>query len=171
MTGNQITLVDRNGAVIGSADKIEAHRHRGQLHLAFSILVFNRDHELLLQKRAATKYHFAGLWSNTCCGHPQPGEAIEDAAERRLNEEFGFATVLTEIDSLIYQAHDDVSGLTEKEFLHVFSGHFDGTPAADPDEIDEWCWKPMAQIHHELQSKASSFTPWFRLLMQRLADT
>ena len=84
----QVILVDQNDSVIGTMEKMEAHQ-KGLLHRAFSVLLFNNDGKMLLQKRASHKYHSAGLWTNTCCSHPQPDERIEEAASRRLREEMG----------------------------------------------------------------------------------
>lgn len=90
----RVILVDRMGREIGTEEKLKAHRE-GKLHRAFSIFIFNTVGELLLQKRSKTKYHSGGLWTNTCCGHPRPGESHYDAARRRLNEEMGFDCDLT----------------------------------------------------------------------------
>jgi isopentenyl-diphosphate delta-isomerase type 1 len=113
-----VTLVDTSDNEIGSSGKLPAHRD-GKLHRAFSILVSNSEGELLLQRRAGGKYHFASLWSNTCCGHPRPGEDTREAAERRLWEEFGFNVALKKLDAFQYRAEDTNSGLIEHEFLHV----------------------------------------------------
>ena len=99
-----VTLVDAENNVVGSCGKLAAHRD-GQLHRAFSILITNPHDELLLQRRAAQKYHFASRWSNTCCGHPRPGESTPGAAQRRLAEEFGFSAPLTQVAELSYRAH------------------------------------------------------------------
>ena len=96
-----VVLVDDQNNAIGSYGKIDAHRD-GKLHRAFSILITNPAGELLLQKRAACKYHFAQRWSNTCCGHPRPGEQVLDAARRRLGEELGFSVPLEEVTDLQY---------------------------------------------------------------------
>src|ERR1700733_6898427 len=103
MDTEEVTLVDENDSVVGSEHKLRAHID-GKLHRAFSIFVFNSKHELLLQKRASTKYHSAGLWSNTCCGHPRPGESIQPAAHRRLREEMGFGCDLQEVFKFLYKA-------------------------------------------------------------------
>jgi len=121
-----VVLVDENDNEIGVEEKINAHR-KGLLHRAFSIFVFNSKNELLLQKRAADKYHSGGLWSNTCCSHPRPGENLKDAAHRRLQEEMGFDCSLREVFSFLYKKSFD-NGLTEHELDHVFFGKFDGIP-------------------------------------------
>jgi len=99
----QVILVDKKDREIGIEEKLKAHQNGGKLHRCFSILVFNSKGELLLQQRASTKYHCGGLWTNTCCSHPSPGESTEKAAHRRLTEEMGFDTELKEIFSFIYK--------------------------------------------------------------------
>src|SRR5262245_255370 len=106
-----VILVNEKDEATGIAEKMEAHQ-KGLLHRAFSIFVFNSKGEMLLQQRAAGKYHSGGLWTNACCSHPRPGEKTEEAAERRLKEELGFQTPLTEIFDFIYQA-EFVNGLAE----------------------------------------------------------
>ncbi len=163
----QVILVDERDQAIGIGGKLEAHR-LGQLHRAFSILIFNRRGELLLQRRAAVKYHFGCLWSNTCCGHPRPGEPTEDAARRRLDEEFGLQVGLRERMRLIYRAEDPASGLIEHEYLHVFQGLCADPPRPDPAEIGAWRMLAPTQIQRALRLHPEWFTPWFRLLADRL---
>ncbi len=163
-----ITLTDQHGNKIGSAEKIAAHHNGGQLHLAFSIFIFNKKNELLLQKRAACKYHFANLWSNTCCGHPIPGEEIIAAAQRRLVEEFGFSTKLQQRFTLMYEAYDEKTELTEKEFLHILIGNSNKQPSPDPTEIGDWRLATLNNIKAELDTTPENYTPWFRLIIKRL---
>lgn len=163
-----VTLVDEHDRALGSMEKLEAHRQPGRMHRAFSVFVFNRCGELLLQRRAAAKYHFGGLWSNTCCGHPRPDEVVEAAASRRLQEEFGFRTRLHRVSEFRYVAHDSTSGLTEREYDHVLCGSFDGSPRPDPSEIDEWKWSPLRTVHSELKRDPGLFTPWFPIALAAL---
>jgi isopentenyl-diphosphate Delta-isomerase len=121
---DEVVLVNDDDEVIGVAEKLAAHLS-GDLHRAFSIFVFNSAAQLLLQKRAASKYHSKGLWSNTCCGHPRPGESIEEASRRRLYEEMGFECEVRQVFALTYFAELD-GGLFEHEYDHVFVGQFDG---------------------------------------------
>jgi len=165
-----VILVDENDRQIGTAEKLAAHQNGGQLHRAFSIFVYNAAGELLLQQRARVKYHFGGLWSNTCCGHPRPGETVTDAAERRLAEEFGFNRPLSVQRTLIYDAHDSASGLTEREFLHILTGRFDGLPRPNPEEIDAFGWKSPTAVAEELRNTSQRFTPWFPLAFLELHD-
>jgi isopentenyl-diphosphate delta-isomerase len=167
----RVILVDAEDRPIGEGDKLEVHREGGQLHRAFSILIFNARGELLLQRRAEGKYHFAGRWSNSCCGHPRPGEATYRAALRRLGEELGFQAPLTEDLQLVYRALDPISGLTEHEYLHVFRGRFVGEPRPDPDEVGAWRWMSIQGLRRALAQRPGLFTPWFALLMGRVLST
>ena len=111
----EVVLVDEHARETGSTGKLAAHEAGGRLHRAFSVFVFDSGGRLLLQRRAEGKYHFGGLWTNTCCGHPRPGEPVEDAAARRLREEMGISPALTRITGFVYEAFDPESGLTERE--------------------------------------------------------
>lgn len=163
----RVILVDRDDRPIGVGDKLDVHR-TGELHRAFSILIFNTRGDLLLQRRAAGKYHFAGRWSNSCCGHPRPGEPTARAAQRRLGEELGFQAPLVEQMQLIYQASDPVSGLTEHEYLHVFRGQSLTDPRPHPDEVGAWRWISLATLRRSLARRPGLFTPWFALLSERM---
>ena len=158
-----VTLVDAGDNAIGFCGKIAAHQ-AGQLHRAFSILITNPAGELLLQRRAACKYHFAGRWSNTCCGHPRPGEQTMAAARRRLWEEFGFSVRLEKIGKLQYRTVDPASGLIENEHLHVFQGHYANEPCPNPDEVGEYRWMLPSTVLRSLARYPDTFTPWFALL-------
>jgi isopentenyl-diphosphate delta-isomerase len=159
-----VILVDGENNVIGSCGKLAAHRE-GKLHRAFSILITNRDGELLLQRRAACKYHFANRWSNACCGHPRPGESTPAAARRRLTEELGFTVPLTQVTAFSYFAGDPDSGLVEHEYLHVFHGRYTGEPCPNPDEVGAWHWMAPDRIRRGQIARPDWFTPWFGLLI------
>lgn len=168
----QLVLVDQEGREIGTSEKLAAHRGAGALHRAFSILIFNARGELLLQRRAACKYHFAGLWSNTCCGHPRPGEALLAAGERRLSEEFGLQVPLGECGRLVYRAEDVSSGLIEHEFLHVLFGFCSTeSPHLDPDplEIGDWAWRPLAELQTDLENSPVRYSPWLPQVLAQWA--
>lgn len=162
-----VILVDARNNAIGSYGKIDAHRD-GKLHRAFSILIANPDGELLLQQRAACKYHFAQRWSNTCCGHPRPGEQTLAAARRRLDEEFGFSVPLEEVTDLQYRVRDPDSNLIEHEHLHVFIGRYDGEPLPNPEEISDYRWMLPTRVQRSLALCPEVFTPWFVLLATML---
>jgi isopentenyl-diphosphate delta-isomerase len=159
-TRDAVILVDEHGQAIGQTDKMEAHR-TGTLHRAFSVFVFNTRGELLLQQRAHDKYHSAGLWTNTCCSHPRPGEATEAAAHRRLQEEMGFDCPLTEVFSLIYKTA--LADLYEHEYDHIFVGRYDGDPVPNPGEVAAWRWAPVATIAQDLTEHPERYTHWFHL--------
>jgi isopentenyl-diphosphate delta-isomerase len=161
-----VTLVDTEDNAIGSCDKITAHRE-GNLHRAFSILIASCDGELLLQQRAAHKYHFANRWSNACCGHPRPGESTPDAAHRRLVEELGFSVPLTQVTAFSYCAKDEISGLVEHEYLHIFQGLYAGELTPNPDEVGAYRWMQPDRVRRGIASRPDLFTPWFVLMTAR----
>jgi isopentenyl-diphosphate delta-isomerase len=163
-----LILVDENDSPIGFEEKLKAHSNGGRLHRAFSILVFNSKKEALLQLRSKEKHHFQNLWTNPCCSHPRKGEKLEDAAHRKLKQEFGFDTPLKEIFSFTYKALDKPSGLTEHEFDHVFIGKFNGIPKPNPDEIDDWKWVSVEELKRDLRENPDSYTPWSRIAFDKL---
>ncbi len=162
----QVILVDEYNKVLGSLEKMEAHQ-KALLHRAFSVFVYNSQEEWLLQRRASTKYHSAGLWTNTCCSHPKPGEETHTAATRRLKEEMGFETPLEEIFQFTYKAGFD-NGLTEHEFDHVFVGQYEGKISPDPIEVMEHEYWPMEKIRQHLESNPEAFTVWFRIAFPKI---
>ena len=166
----EVILVDEAGREIGSAEKLEAHRNGGRLHLAFSIVLFNRNGETLLQRRSKRKYHFGGLWTNACCGHPRPGEVLAEAARRRLREELGVDTDLCEVISFLYRATHPRSGLSEHEVDHVFAGQLDAEPRPDPEEIDDLRWIERAELERDVAVHPERYTPWFAQLVARLPE-
>lgn len=159
---DRVILVDESDAATGVATKVAAHRGKGLLHRAFSIFVFDRRGRLLIQKRSASKYHFAGVWANTCCSHPRPGEEVADAARRRLAEEMGFSCPLRPRFAFIYKAVSP-NGLVEHEYDHVLTGVFNGRPDPDPAEVGEWKWVSPSRLLAGMRRKPSDFAPWFRL--------
>jgi len=161
-----VVLVNEQDEPIGTMEKMEAH-HEPHLHRAFSIFLFNNKNEMLLQRRALTKYHSGGLWTNACCSHPYPGEPVADAANRRLDEELGISTPLQKAFHFTYQAEFE-NGLYEHEFDHVFIGHFSGTPTPDPEEVADYCYKTIAEIKHDLETIPADYTPWFIIALPYL---
>jgi len=156
---NKIILVDKEDNEIGTEFKLKAHKE-GKLHRAFSIFVFNSEGELLLQRRALKKYHSGGLWTNSCCSHPKPGEEILFSVHRRLKEELGFDCDLKEIFSFIYKAKLD-RGLTENEFDHVFIGKFDGNPEINKKEAEEIKWASYDFLEKDIRENPEKYTYWF----------
>lgn len=161
MMSNEVILVNEADEAIGTMEKMEAHR-RGVLHRAFSVFVFDRQGNMLLQQRSAEKYHGALLWSNTCCSHPYPGEEVEAAAARRLGEEMGFATPLEKIFTFTYRA-DVENNLVEHEFDHVFTGVYEGVIELNPSEVAAYLYLPMEVISRRLEEEPAAFTSWFRI--------
>ena len=158
-----VILVDRYDNPVGSAPKLETHE-RGLLHRAVSVLLFNGRNELLIQRRAAGKYHSGGLWANTCCGHPSPGESCMSAAARRLREELGLAAALNPLRTFIYRARLD-RGMQEYELDHVFVGRSDRMPEPDPDEVSDFRYLPMPQIREEMLLHPGRYAVWFRIMV------
>jgi isopentenyl-diphosphate Delta-isomerase len=158
---NDVILVNDRDEPVGTMEKIEAHR-RALLHRAFSVFIFNRKGEMLLQQRALNKYHSAGLWTNACCSHPKPAEETKNAAERRLQEELGFTVELKKIFDFIYKSGFD-NGLTEHEFDHVYAGTYDAVIVPNRDEVNDYCFKSMDEIKASLQSHPLKYTAWFHI--------
>jgi isopentenyl-diphosphate delta-isomerase len=164
-SADQVILVDAKDRPVGTLPKLEAHR-RGVRHRAISVIVRDRHGRLLLQRRAASKYHSGGLWTNTCCSHPRPGEDTADAARRRLVEEMGITCPLTLLFSTHYRAPVS-NDLIEDEIVHVFGGRFDGAPDPDPQEVAEWCWKAPDEVAREIAARPEIYTVWFRTYCDR----
>lgn len=161
----QVILVDADDREVGVGEKMATHR-AGALHRAFSVIIFNRAGEMLLQQRAVTKYHSGGLWSNTCCGHPRPGEATAAAARRRLGEELGLDCPLEEAFAFRYRT-PLADGLSENEYDHVLIGHCDGlTPQPAPEEVGAWRWMSMAALRADIAARPEQYTYWFKVLLE-----
>jgi isopentenyl-diphosphate delta-isomerase len=144
---HDIVLVDARGQAVGSGEKLDVH-HRGALHRAFSIFLFNARGEQLLQRRAHGKYHSGGLWTNACCGHPRPGEATTAAAARRLGEELGIEAPLGEAFAFTYRAELDRA----------------------PAEVEAWRWLGADALRGELAAQPERFTAWFRICAERVLE-
>ena len=163
-----LILVNEADEPVGAMEKMEVHQ-KALLHRAFSIFIFNSKNELLLQQRALDKYHSAGLWSNTCCSHPTPGEDICAAAEKRLMEEMGIEVPLQHAFHFIYKAEFE-NQLTEHEFDHVFVGRYDGEVAPNLQEVCNFASQPVDYILKEMQTHPEKFTVWFKIILPRLAN-
>ncbi|WP_326808273.1 isopentenyl-diphosphate Delta-isomerase [Streptomyces sp. NBC_01775] len=155
-----LELVDEEGTTIGTAEKVSAHLPPGRLHRAFSVFLFDSDGRMLLQRRAPGKYHSPGVWSNTCCGHPYPGESPFMAAARRTGEELGVApSLLQEAGSVRYNHPDPASGLVEQEYNHLFVGQVSQVPRPDAGEVGEVAFVTADGLA-ELRENAA-FSAWF----------
>lgn len=166
MTTQEVILVDQLDNETGTMEKMEAHRS-AQLHRAFSVFIFNSNGKMLLQQRAPGKYHSAGLWTNTCCSHPLPGERIEEAATRRMQEEMGFSTGLSKAFDFIYMASFE-NGLTEYEFDHVFIGEYNGEVLPNKEEVASYCYKSFEEIKQDLHQVPGNYTEWFKIALPKL---
>ena len=167
-TSHHLILVDENDRPLGLCEKMEAHR-KGLLHRAFSIFIFNRQGQMLLQQRALGKYHSGGCWTNACCSHPFPTEENREAALRRLQEEMGFTTPLTKVFDFCYRA-DVENGLTEHEFDHVFVGIYEGPVSINREEAMDYCYKSMSEIEESIALYPSRYTPWFRIAFPQVRE-
>jgi len=164
-----VVLVDEADREVGISEKLEAHRDGGRLHRAFSVFLFDDEGRLLLQQRARAKYHFALRWTNSCCGHPRPGEDLAVAAQRRVREELGVDPALRRLFSFVYEATDEASGLTEREFDHVFVGRLTCDPAPAPEEVADFAWRHPSEILADVSARAARYTPWFAPALRELA--
>ena len=162
----EVILVDEHDVPTGTMEKMEVHQ-KALLHRAFSIFVFNDKGEMLLHKRADKKYHSGGLWTNACCSHPKPEEETAAAAAIRLQEEMGFNTKLTKAFDFIYKAAFD-NGLTEHEFDHVFIGTYEGDILPNPEEVSDYCFKPVEEIKNSIQFHPQKYTEWFKIAFPKM---
>lgn len=169
--GEVVVLVDRDDREVGLMPKIAAHENGGVLHRAFSLFVFDSFGRVLLQRRASSKYHFPGLWTNACCSHQRPGEASERAGARRAMEELGIAVKPEAVGRFLYESTCPRSGLTERELDHVLYAEHDGEVDPNPDEADAVRWVETDKLFVELAGEPGAFTPWFRKALGTLIAT
>jgi len=160
----QVILVNKRDEQIGLMNKMEAHE-KAHLHRAFSVFVFNDKNELMLQQRAAEKYHSPLLWANTCCSHQRDGEESIAAGMRRLEEEMGFSCSLEEKFSFIYKAPFD-NGLTEHELDHVMVGYYNDAPKINPDEVASYKWMTLKEVKDDIAKQPDVYTEWFKIIFE-----
>lgn len=165
MEEEKVILVNEVDEPIGLMPKMEAHE-KALLHRAFSVFVMNDKGETMLQQRAQDKYHSPLLWTNTCCSHQRDGESNIEAGKRRLMEEMGFQTELTELFSFIYKAPFD-NGLTEHEYDHVMMGSYNDSPNINPEEVADWKWMYPADIKRDIAANPNEYTEWFKIIFER----
>lgn len=163
---DKVVLVDSHDREIGIMPKLEAHE-KGVLHRAFSVFLFNYKGQMLLQQRADEKYHSAGLWSNTCCSHPLPGENVSDAAKRRLREEMGISCNLNSAFNFIYKV-DFSNGLTEHEFDHVLLGIYNEAPEVNPEEVKDWKYVHVEELILDMRLNPDNYTAWFKICIEKV---
>ena len=165
MVEEQVILVNEYDEQIGLMPKMEAHE-KAVLHRAFSVFVFNTKNELMLQQRAAHKYHSPLLWTNTCCSHQRDGESNIEAGTRRLKEEMGFTTDLKETTSFIYKAPFD-NGLTEHELDHIMLGYYENEPIINKQEVEDWKWMPLEDVKNDINVHPEQYTAWFKIIFKK----
>lgn len=163
-----VVVVDPDDRTLGVTPKLAAHVS-GTLHRAFSVVVADGEGRILLQQRAADKYHSGGLWSNSCCGHPRPGEHVADAAARRLEEEMGIRCALEVVGTVQYRAALP-NGLVEHEVDHVFVAHWRGEPTPDPVEVAAWSWAHLAAVRLYLAIRPDRYTAWLAPVLARARE-
>jgi len=168
MDRKEIILVDEKDNQIGTGEKLQVHL-KGRLHRAFSIFLFNSRGETLIQQRAKTKYHSAGLWSNSCCSHPGPDESLKQATQRRLKEELGIKRFLKEIFSFIYRVN--LGNLIEYEFNHVFIGEFSGDPKPNKKEVQDWKWVTPRELKKDIRENPEKYSYWFKLILAKVLSS
>jgi isopentenyl-diphosphate Delta-isomerase len=161
-----VILVDKKDNKIEIMEKIEAHK-KGLLHRAFSIFIFNSNNELLLQKRADSKYHSPGLWTNTCCSHPIPNSTLEIDIHERLKNEMGFDCELKKSFTFIYKAEFD-NGLTENEFDHVFIGNYNDEPKPNEKEVSDYKWITLDELKKDIVNNPNIYTYWLKKVINRI---
>jgi len=164
----RIVLVDEQGNDIGYDEKLKVHLE-GKLHKAFSIFIFNNKKKLLLQKRAADKYHSGGMWTNTCCSHQRENESFYEALHRRLKEEVGFDCDLKELGRFVYRAEFN-NGLIEHELDYVYIGEYDGEPEVNPNEIEEWKWVELEELKKDVVNNPSKYTCWLKPALEKVLE-
>ncbi len=164
MVEEKVILVDQNDQPIGLMNKLEAHE-KALLHRAFSVFILNDKNELMLQQRAHHKYHSPLLWTNTCCSHQRENESNIQAGTRRLREEMGFETNLTEMFHFIYKAPFD-NGLTEHELDHVMIGNYNGEPNINSEEVESWKWMKIEDVKLDMIEHPDAYTVWFKIIFE-----
>jgi len=168
MKKEYVILVDTADSELGTMEKMEAHE-KAVLHRAFSVFIFNDRGELMLQQRAAHKYHSPLLWTNTCCSHQRQGESNIEAGKRRLREEMGFEVDLEEKFHFVYKAEFD-NGLTEHELDHVMVGYYNEKPIINPEEVASWRWIDMEVLQKDMKDNPQDYTVWFKIIFDRFVE-
>ena len=161
----EVILVNEKDEPVGTMEKLEAH-DKGLLHRAFSILIYNSKGQLLLQRRAAHKYHSQGLWSNTCCSHPRPGESLLAAGARRLKEEMGIEAALSISGSFIYKT-ELPGNIIENEYDYVLKGVTDVIPVINKDEVADFKYMDVDELKADIEQHRDLYTYWFYEIIKR----
>lgn len=162
-----VILVDDQDNEVGKMEKMEAH-YKGVLHRAFSVFLHDSEGNVLLQRRALSKYHSGGLWTNACCSHPRSGELVEEAAHRRLMEELGVDCEVKEVSHFIYRAELDQE-MIEHELDHVLTGKLSKkTMPFNPDEVDSIDWMSFDALKDDIENHPEKYTAWFQIIMKNV---
>lgn len=164
-----IQIVDDAGRTTGQLEKIAAHENGGVWHRAISVFLFDSEGRLLIQKRAEGKYHFAGLWANSCCSHPTTNETIEQAAERAVLHELGVYSIVKELAAVRYEAHDPITGHTEREHDHILVGTLTEEPTPNPTEVQATRWITLQDLATEIEQQPENFAPWLPIILNHVS--
>lgn len=164
-----LILVDKNDKEIGYEEKEDCHFIPAKLHRAFSLFIFNKSGQILIQKRGNLKKTWPGFWTNACCSHPEKDESLEEATKRRLREELGFTCGLKHLFSFHYKAHYDKK-YGENEIDHVFLGTYDGKVKPNKDEIEDWKFITIEKLREDIKNHPETYTPWFKKALPKVID-
>lgn len=161
---DEVVLVDEAGRQTGTALRSQVHTTHTALHRAFSVYLFDADGRTLITRRALSKVAWPGVWSNSCCGHPRPGESMTEAITRRVGEELGLHVrdLVVLLPDFRYRAVD-ASGVVEHEVCPVYWGRVDNEPVPDPDEVMDHAWLPWVDAVEALSRAPQVFSPWMGL--------
>lgn len=163
-----VILVDEEDNEIGVMEKMEAHK-KGLLHRAFSVFLFDSKGRMLIQKRAQSKYHSGGLWTNACCSHPRSNESVEEAARRRLIEELGIEADVSIAFCFTYQAKLD-NDLQEHEFDHVLLGTYEGDVNYNDEEVEDFLFIEIDKLLEDIEKDPDNFTIWFKIALPKVVS-
>jgi isopentenyl-diphosphate Delta-isomerase len=175
LTLSLVQIVDESGRTVGEMEKLAAHENGGTWHRAISVFLFDQQGQLLIQQRASGKYHFAGLWANSCCSHPATSETIEQAAQRpakwyaqrAMLHELGVYSIVKELAVVRYEAHDPVTGHTEREHDHILVGILNEEPTPNPSEVQATRWITLQDLTTEIEQQPENFAPWLPVILSR----
>jgi isopentenyl-diphosphate Delta-isomerase len=165
-----IVLVDDNNNEIGTAPKLESHNANTPLHRAFSCYVFNAKGEFLLTQRALSKKVWPGIWTNSCCGHPGPGEPTEDAIKRRLQYELGIAPDTLELALPDFRYRTELNGIVENEICPVYIAKVSSDPQPNPEEVEEYRWLPWDEYVQKISDNPDGYSYWSVKQVEQLKD-
>ena len=164
-----IQMVNEEGQSIGEIEKIAAHENGGTWHRAISVFLFDAEGRLLIQQRSEAKYHFAGLWANSCCSHPTTDETIEQAAQRAMLHELGVYSNVKELSVVRYEAHDSQTGHSEREHDHILVGVLTEEPSPNPYEVQAIRWVSLSDLRIEIERQPENIAPWLLIILNHVS--